>query len=529
MEKKSKKIKKTAHIRGLEAEYVPHSAELGIDKKIFTSQAGVNVDTLYDTIKHSPEAIACIIAIIEDIMADGWRFIGDEKRISDAKKFEIQSIFFKEITNAIWELLLTGNAYLLKLSVDKKKIKTIVTALTKNLAESLKVKINQKQVYEYVKQDIEKPKDLQLLKSSTIKINFDETGLVQSYEQDVGHNKRIYNPEDIIHLNLYNIGGQPYGFTPLETLLSDIATLIFAKEFAGKYFENDGIPYFIFHMPDAKPGDRNYELLKKELKELRKTSNKYRSLVLTGNVSQEQVNKFNKDMEFSNLIQHFTQLILIAFGVPAHRINYTIDVKQVGGAVNRAYEGYYKKINFMQNIIQNQLNRDLWNNFNVEMKFKETYKIDEMREAQIVQIATQSGLVTVEEAREMMGLDPKMPKGTIPKALGDDKRIDFDRDQRAEQGREETPADHTDNKLKMIKSYSDALSVGWADFVKIVENKIGAGEFANANILYYETPEEFVLFFHDGNWRYTSRIPKSEIEVERFRLEKLRNAIKIKI
>jgi HK97 family phage portal protein len=450
MAKNAQKIEKTSHVRGLEYEWVPHADKLGLDKTIFTKETSISVQTLYDVVKCSPEITACVVAIVEDIMADGWRWVGSKSAKNKAEEFQLKSNFYKLMANAIMETVITGDSYILKLSVNEDKMKSLVSKLTEKVAKQLNVKMDKQAVYELIEQDVKIPKDLQLLKSSTITINFDETGKVNSYEQNVQGRKRIFYPKDIIHLSLFNIGGQPYGFTPLETAMSDMATLIFAKEFAGKYFENDGIPYFIFHMPEATPDDRNYKNLVQELKNLKKEANKYRSMVITGNVAAEQVNKFNKDMEFTKLVQHFTQIILMFMGVPAHRVNLTIDVRQVGGAVNRAYEGYYKKLSFMQKILENSFNMELWEPFHIEMRFNRVYKIDEMREAQVVQILTQAGLITVEEAREMMGLEPEKPKGTEPIRTGDDMKINFNEDKRQEEGRpnnqtEEIPID---NKLK---------------------------------------------------------------------------------
>ena len=459
MEKKLKNpkiIEKTASIRGLEAEYVPHMTGMGLDKKIFSKEISINVDTLYKVTKASPEVASCVVAIVEDVMADMWRWVGHKSAKNNAEKFALKSNFYKIMANALMDLIITGDAYILKLAVNEDKIKSLVSTLTEKIAKTLNVKIDKKTVYELIEQDIKIPKDLQLLKSSTIRINYDETGKVISYEQRIGGQlKRVYHPKDIIHLSFFNIGGQPYGFTPFETAMSDLATLIFAKEFAGKYFENDGIPYFIFHMPDATPDDRNYQALKSELKEMKKESNKYRSMVITGNVTADQVNKFNKDMEFSKLIQHFTQIVLMVMGVPAHRVNLTIDVRQVGGAVNRAYEGYYKKLSFMQKIIENSLNLELFDSFHVEMRFNRVYKIDEMREAQVVQILTQAGLITVEEAREMMGLEPEKPKGTEPRSTSPVYGETETNTNRPKENENQKPKDDTDNKLKLLKYFED--------------------------------------------------------------------------
>jgi len=521
-------LSKTAHIRGFEEGWVPHPENWGIDKSLFTSETSVNQGDLYKVVKKSPEVVGCISAIVEDIMADGWEFetnkrSSGKKTVEDARKFQIKSKFYKVITNALWELMMTGNSYILKLSVDVERIKSVISRLTKTLAKTHNVKLEEKKAFEFIKQDFEKPQDLQLLKSSTVRINFDETGEISSYQQTVRGKVRVYKSEDIIHLTLNNIGGQPYGFTPLEPLLSDIATLIFAKEFAGKYFENDGVPYFLFNLPEASPNDRNYKLLKKELKELKKKANKYRTLVTTGNITAEQINKFNKDMEFTKLIRHFTQIVLIAFGVPAHRINLTLEQKSGGAELGKIESGYYKKIAFMQKALENDLNRDLWSAFGVRMVFNRAYKIDEIREAEVIRILSEIGAITIEEARKKIGMSAELPDGHPAESIGSDKRINMEQDSRRQSGQEEKE-DKMDNKLK---SFDGAIEISLERFIRVVELKLGAENFDQANILYIETPQEFILYFHDGNWKYKSRIDKSKINIERFRVEMLRNATKV--
>jgi len=563
--KKSQNIAKSASIRALDESYKPGVDRFGKDKTLFSPTPGVNVDTLYNTVKSCPEVVACISAIVEDIMADGWRFESLVKKgkskdaIKKATVFQLKAKLFTVLTNALWDLFISGDGYILKLSISEERIKSIIDKLTMKMAKSLNVEVNKEEMYEIVNQEVsaENIKDLQLIKSSTVKINYDDTGKILSYDQDVNGKHRVYKPNDIIHLTLMNIGGEPYGFTPLEALLNDIATLIFAKEYAGKYFENDGIPTFMFKMPKEHPNSPNYEKLRTELRELRKQTNKWKSLVLTGEVEYSEIQKFNKDMEFAKLISHFTQIILMAFGVPAHRVNLTIDVRQIGGAVNRAYEGYYKKINFTQKVIQETLNRDLWSHFKVKMKFKETYKIDELREAQIVQILAQIGSHTIEELREKMGDEPELPKGVTPNKTAptvgnvetDPNQVRSRRDPNKIEPNQDnqTKAEHKQNfeteklklrdqkEFKQLKSVNDdGIIVNWPDFQRIVESKVGFGKFQNANVLYIEINDDIVLFFNDGNWKYKTKIDKTRIKdvtgyetVEKFKVERLTNAIKI--
>jgi len=544
-EKNKPKITKTAHIRGLDVEYVPHATWGGISKDIFSSEISANIETLYSVVKHCPEANACFLAQMEDIAADYWRFTAltpqgkdvksnknNKSALDKAKKFEIKANYYQIFTDAGWDALVTGNGYILKLKVDKKKIKSIMENLTNYLAKKFKVKMKKGEIVKLLKQeweDMEVPNDLQVLKASTVKINFDKTGQIASYQQKVKGEERVYKPEDIIHLKTNSIGGQPYGYSRLEPLLSDIGTLIFAKEFAGKYFENDGIPYFLFKMLNENPGGRNYKLLKKELRDLKKKDEKYKALVLTGNVEAEQINKFNKDMEFAKLIEHFTINIFVGLGVPPSRVHYVTQQKDTTAQnVGKHETGYYKRIAFIQKNWEFTLNKDLWSLFNVKKTFKRSYKIDEMREAEIIRILTEIGAITIEEARERIGMDPKIPKGTMAKPIGSDKGINEAKDKKREQGIDQRPKDKIDNKLKSIhKSFMDSIDISFGNFVSVVEHHVGLNNFDKGKVLYIETPEEFVLYFSDGIWKYKTQMKKQGIDSEQFKTEKLRNFIKI--
>jgi hypothetical protein len=205
----------------------------------------------------------------------------------------------------------------------------------------------------------------------------------------------------------------------------------------------------------------------------------------------------------------------------------------------------------MQKQIENTLNKELFDAFNVEFKFKRAYKIDEMREAQIVQILTQVGAITTEEARDMMGLDPELPVelkqakedkkrmaeqiANVPNKTGDENNINFARDRtQNEQGRAnnpEKPDAKLDNKLKaenLTKSF-EGFEVTWPDFLRIVEGRVGLGNFDKANVLYIETEVEFIVFFADGSWKYKAKLDKRNINPEAFRVERLSRAIPIRI
>jgi len=149
-----------------------------------------------------------------------------------------------------------------------------------------------------------------------------------------------------------------------------------------------------------------------------------------------------------------------------------------------------------------------------------------MREAEIIRILTEIGAITIEEARERIGMDPRIPKGTMPKSIGSDKNIDMVRDKKREQGIDQEPKNTMDNKLKGItKSFSDAIEVDFQSFISIVEHQVGLGNFSKGNVMYVETDKDFIMFFSDGNWKYKTKVPRSE----EFKNERMYNFIKISI
>ena len=226
---------------------------------------------------------------------------------------------------------------------------------------------------------------------------------------------------------------------------------------------------------------------------------------------------------------HFTVNIFVGLGVPVSRVHYVTQQKDTNAQnVGKAETGYFKRIAFIQKSWEFILNKHLWGLFNVKKTFRRSYKIDEMREAEIIRILAEIGAITIEEARERIGMDPDIPKGTMVKPIGSDKRIDEAKDKKREQGIDQEPKDKTDNKLKSIsKSFMDAIDVPFSNFVSVVEHHVGLNNFDKGMVLYIETPESFVLYFSDGLWKYKTQVNKEGIDPEGFRTEKLRNFIKI--
>ena len=426
----------------------------GTDRELWTKE-NATIDTLYEIIKQSPEVVGIISVLVQDLMADRWAFEGSKTAVKNAKKAELELNFTKALADALWDLIITGDGFIVKLSVDKEDMEKMVSEKLSKF--TFKYHKQNDLASEIVDSIPRETKSLQVIKSSTMFGDFDKAGNVKKWHQKInGEPVASWDPEDVIHLSLINIGGANYGFTPLQPLISDIASLIFAKESAGNIFENHGIVPNVWILPEAHgEDDRNYQLLRKQLIEMKKFKNKMRDMVLTGNVEKMKGSEtLFKDMMYKELIVHFTNVILFAFGIPAHRVPFVQAKTTV--FPKESNEGYYKQIGFMQSILEPQLN-SLWAEFKVIMKFNRAYRIDELREANINAILWDRNGMTIEEGREKIGLPREIPKGeTMPSNLkgGIFTSFNEDRDERMAEGKTEdmeednSPKESRDNKIQ---------------------------------------------------------------------------------
>ena len=396
---------------------VPSFTLIGSDtqRELFTSQQQVSIQTLYDVVRKSPELLGTIQVVMQDIMADGWTFKGSDSAVATANKFAQRTNFFKIMGDAIFDMLITGDGFILKIG-NETTVKQIAEDAI--LALGNKFELNKDIVIgEIINSIPKKTTKLQVLKSGTMTGIFDKFGNVDRWVQRVANEVCNYDPKDVVHISIMNLGGDIYGFTPVQPLLADVGTLLFAKDTASKVYENQGVPPIMFNLPDAGgEDDRNYQLLKKQLEDMKNKKNKMRSFITTGHITSEQIKMVGDDvMPSKDIIIHLTNLILFAWGVPPNRVPHFAG--QAGKVMPKeAIDGYFKTIVYMQRCIEGYVNERLWTpEFNVTFEFSKAYRIDELREANINAILWDRNGETIEEGRERIGLPREIPTGdTLP-------------------------------------------------------------------------------------------------------------------
>lgn len=437
----------------------------GTQRPIQSAIENANINLLFDLIKESPEFVGVVRARIQDIMADGYELVGKRRNVAMAEQFLEDSEFYRKLSSGLWDWHVAGDSFMLKLGAAPEAVDTFLNQRigNGNFTKDFDSYSFKRFIMDRLKQGkltinkapLTRTRDLQLLDTRSIWGDIDETGIIIQWNQRVNFRNKSFRPEDVIHISTDNIGGNPYGFTPAHTLLKDIITLTLAKDYASKVFENDSVPLGMFNFPRASPdNDRDHAFLVDQLREIRKSKNKLRTIVTTGEVNYTALNNLAKDFEFRQLIQHFTTIVMFAWGVPSHRVPFLAE--NIRPQPKEANEGYFKSIAHDQKILEAQLNRQLWSEFGVRMVFNKGYRIDELREANIAAIVADRGLATTNEIRsKWLAMEPRADGDSLPSTQQNQVFTSFDenRDDRMSRGDDSDMMEEQEDMNHQLKRY----------------------------------------------------------------------------
>lgn len=377
-------------------------------------------DAVFDRIKNSPEMVSVMEAVIDDIVGSGiqMRYVGrtsgaqnpGKRQVKDAERFWRDNK--EEIADSIRDAMAMGDGYIYMKTLNegeaRKAIKNHV--LTKHGFNNTKyADVATEYLVSKTRDDIEGTEELQMVPASSIEHDIDEFGNVERYVQSVNAQDYDLDPEKIIRHSYVNLNGETYGFTPVASLFAELDMLANAKDHNSIRFDNAAVPNKIFKLPNDGPNGQNFEMVKQTLKKYRQLQNKHRDLVLTGEIEIEDMNDAT-DMEFRELAQYVTRVLVMAWGVPPSRVGGVIGSK---GATESAMaqEGYNKRIKRMQDKYETILNRQLFEPlFDVQISFKDPDIKSEIRRAerdlkktQVVQKQMALGLMSKEDAMKYLG------------------------------------------------------------------------------------------------------------------------------
>lgn len=345
-------------------------------------------EILFDYFMQNPEVINPVSTIVTDIISDGY-YVRSEKGtdVTDARKQKVETFckrnrFTTLQESLLFDALITGDAYcVVQDEVDLDFKQKVSDAVSK-----VRGVRNSQFVVDRVMQSLDEDKPSQNtlvhLPSSTVTIKHKPNGDVQEYIQKVGKKKKVFKPREVIHFKFMPINGRVYGFSPLSSMISELSLIMSIKDYSGYFFSNAGYPNYIFTLPNEHPDSPNVRALKLQLRKFKNMKHKHRDLVFTGEIDATPIGKFDKDMEFQELIGKMTDICVSAWGVPPAKRGTT---SETSGAYDSglATEGYYRRVSHYQMWFYETFNHQFFEKvFGVNLIPKKAYLQDEVRETQ---------------------------------------------------------------------------------------------------------------------------------------------------
>lgn len=355
----------------------------------FKKTANPSHKILWKYFKETPEMVALFTTIVEDILSDGWHLIGGRNNKKQANDFLEENNAKQTIASFLYDSLVTGDGYIYKSAVTPSQAKKVVN----NVVKSIYGKQNRylsNNILTRIKTDypdVFKVRSFKTVPSSTMAASFDIHGNPINYVQTVAGKQAVFTPNEIIHWRYMQLDGKFYGFTPMTSVLREIEILSSVKDYARYFFDKGGVPNFMFILKNETPDSPTHKAFKNALRLYSTLTNKYKSLVLTGEVDVKELNKLTKDMEYRELARYVTQVMVMTWGVPASRLSDVLVTQGMKTSVTSS-EGYYRKISHYQDILEDIINTQLLKDYGVKLRFNRTYKQDEVREVQIEKMKT---------------------------------------------------------------------------------------------------------------------------------------------
>ena len=370
--------------------------------------------TLMNWIKRTPEAIGIIRAISRDIVTKisfkaieqpikTGRPTKNAAKDNEAKALNFAKVNFlkQQLRAEVIEMLALGEGFLWKGKSTRKERETALQETFKEFGMGAK-EIEFKQFIDEDAGD----KALVYVPSATMDIQIHKSGtkIAKFYQrvssvlggqtfptgrfpgQEIASTNpqgpREWEPEEIIHHKFIEIDGKVHGYTPFQAGFPIIKTLGAIKDYHGHFFENGIIPDII-NFEDLDANGPEYAKMHQELENW--WNNKTREpLVTASKMTVQQINKWNKDMEFNLLAIYYTGVLAFSVGMPLEKIRAILGgiVKSSTGGSDIGTSDYLDNITDMQDDLEQLLNTQFFNTeFGVDICFERKGVRDEQAEA----------------------------------------------------------------------------------------------------------------------------------------------------
>ncbi len=254
-------------------------------------------------------------------------------------------------------------------------------------------------------------KDLQVLNPKTVRPITGPQGIT-GFEQTVKGVKQTYKPEQIVYFRLFNPDDDlGPGVAPLQAAQRPAGLGYNLNEWAGKFFAQGAIPAVILSTDQALPEGEPQRIRNLWDHFVGGVKNAFKTMVLHRGLKAQIIGAPVKDLAMPGLTTIVRQEIAVAFGVPE---------SMVGDPASNYATARTNRLSFWQEtiipetrILERAINTQLFGPMGLKLEFEfgqiEAIQQDEAEKAESVVKLFDAKIMTLEEAREQMGLRELTP------------------------------------------------------------------------------------------------------------------------
>jgi len=258
--------------------------------------------------------------------------------------------------------------------------------------------------------------ELWLLRPDLVKakVKEDTAGdITITYEYRVKGKKRFFSSEEIVPFYYFNPSNSTLpvptdGISPLEASELAVQTLEAANQWNRDFFKNGAVPDGVLVTETVLPPEERSRLIR-QFESRHKGAGNYRKTgSLPRGVDYKTIGTTSRDMEYSELYKLMRDEILTIFRVPKSILGIT------DGTINRATAETQEYV-FAKRVIEpkvkrimSSINKNLVSLFddNLVLDFESIIPNDKERDVTITSGAVGAGIMTINEARELLDLEP---------------------------------------------------------------------------------------------------------------------------
>ena len=243
----------------------------------------------------------------------------------------------------------------------------------------------------------------------TMSIVADQFGNIKKYVQRVhGSDVNYFEPEEIIHSVMdYSTSKPLLGTSPIEAIVWEAKTDMSAQMSQFYFYENNAVPSHLLIANDNLTKDQMVDLKESIDEKFKGTANRFKSGIIPGIKDVKNISPSQKDQEFIQSRKFTTKKIVVAFGVDSFILGYTEGVQRNNAQLIyknfyentvRAYEVYLEE---QINVLFDRMGLDRIRFEINESNYDDAKELEDRTRADVL-----SGIVTINEARQVRGLEP---------------------------------------------------------------------------------------------------------------------------